>query len=230
MSLRVELLDVRTKILDQVKSAAQRGDVEAINRWGKHAERCDGLISELAEFESRIRVLQESVRSEPSESHPTEELASGIGEAPRVRKGVSAKQEGAQIRADWVRALAKKGIQLAGHGKRYDTREGISVSVAFANELDQPQLKDRWFLGLKDEPTDVAVLLCRGAKNQRVYDLVLPVPELGPAWKALSRNGGQIKFHVRREAGGFVLGVPLGGSIPVTRYLGNYRPLNGLTD
>ena len=229
MSVRVELLDVRTKILDQVKGAAQRGDVEAINRWGKYAERCEGLISESAEFASRIRVFQESVGAELSESPATEDLASASGEAPRVRQGVSAKQEGAQVRDEWIRALAKKGIQLTGHGKRCHTPQAISVGIAFANELDQPQLKDRWFLGLKDEPTDVAVLLCRGAKNRRVYDLVLPVPELGPAWKALSRSKGEIKFNVRREAGEFVLVVPRGRPIPVTRYLGNYRPLNGLT-
>ena len=230
MVVPVELLDVRTKILDQVKSAAQRGDVEAINGWGKHAERCEGLISESADLESRIRVFLESLGSELSESPATKEPASGSGEAPRARKGVSTKQEGAQTRDEWVRALAKKGIQLTGHGKRYRTRKEKSVGIAFANELDQPQLEDRWFLGLKDEPTDVAVLLCRDAKNQRVYDLLLPVPELGPAWMALSRNGGQIKFNIRKEAGEFVLAVPRGAAIQVTRYLGNYRSLNGLTD
>ena len=229
MPLHKKLLDVRTKILDQVKSAAQRGDVEAINGWGKHAERCEGLISASADLESRIRVFLESLGSERSESPATEEPASGSGEAPRVRKGVSTKRKGAQIRGEWVRALAKRGIQLTGHGKRYHTGKGTSVSVASANELDQPQLKDRWFLGLKDEPTDVAVLVCRDAKNQRVYDLVLPVSELGQAWKALSRSGDQIKFNVRRETREFVLAVPRGRPIPVTRYLGNYRPLNGLT-
>ena len=44
--------------------------------------------------------------------------------------------------------------------------------MAFANE--RPEAENKWFLGLPDEPTDVAVLLCKYFAGQR-HDIVLPI-------------------------------------------------------
>ena len=90
------------------------------------------------------------------------------------------------------------------------------------NELDGHP--NKWFLGMADEPTDVAVLLCR-SRSGKVYDLVLPVPALGRRWALLSRSGGQVKFNVRKDVTVFLLLVPGNQALDVTQYLSHYEPL-----
>ena len=220
MSIPSELSGVKAKILEHVKDAAQESDVEAISRWSRAAEQWEGFIKEAAELDSRIRDFIKSLWPKSG----VLATASNIGAA---KKGESPKRQGAEIRDRWVSSLASKGIQLTGYGKRYRTQLGKSLSVASANELDRPQLKNKWFLGLKDEPTDVAALLCRDT-SEKLYDFVIPVSDLGTSWEALSRSGEQIKFNIQRESDRFLLKVPAGGPIEITGYLSNYRPLDGL--
>ena len=96
------------------------------------------------------------------------------------------------------------------------------MSIAFANEIDRPNLIDKWFLGLKDEPTDIAVLLCQDLQG-KVNDFVLPVAELKSTWKTLSRSGGEIKFNVRHRQGVYLLLDPKGEPINISKYLGKYQ-------
>jgi hypothetical protein len=95
------------------------------------------------------------------------------------------------------------------------------VAVAFANEL--PGRESRWFLGLADEPTDIAILLCNSLAG-RVYDIVLPVSGVR-VWQALSRHGGQVKFNVRKDASRFFLLVPGNKPLDVTKHVSNHDPL-----
>jgi hypothetical protein len=220
MSLAHELLTLKGEILERVKTAAQESDVTALTRFSRAAEECETLIKQEADLHCRVRDLTGSLLPNSG----TSPIAAVNSYGPKIRS--SPKREGADIRDTWVKMLSSKGVRLYGHAKKYHTQHGISVAVASANEPDNPQRKNKWFLGLKDEPTDVAVLLCRDLK-QEVYDFVLPVTELGVAWKVLSRSGGQIKFNVRKEAGEFLLAVPGNRSIVVTKYFGNYSPLNG---
>lgn len=220
MSHARELSTLKDKILERVKTAAEESDVTAVTRLSRGLEECETLIKEKADLHCRIQHLTDSLWPDSG----TTPIAAVNSHGPKTRS--SAKREGADIRDTWVKMLSSKGVPLTGNGKRYHMQHGLSVAVASANEPVQPQRKNKWFLGLKDEPTDVAVLLCRDAK-QEVYDLVLPVTELGAAWKELSRSSGQIKFNIRKKAGEFSLAVPGKGSIVVTKYLGNYGPLNG---
>jgi hypothetical protein len=118
--------------------------------------------------------------------------------------------------------LSSEAILLNGHNKRYYTEGGRSVSIAFANEIDRPNLIDKWFLGLKDEPTDIAVLLCQDLEG-KVNDFVLPVAELKSTWKTLSRSGGEIKFNIRRRQSEYLLLEPNGEPISISKYLGKYQ-------
>lgn len=94
--------------------------------------------------------------------------------------------------------------------------------MAFANKL--PGKDNRWFLGFADEPTDVAVLLCRSSTG-KLYDIVLPVSDLDDRWNMLSRSGREIKFNVRKEGAELLLLIPGNEPFRVTKYLANYKPL-----
>ena len=153
-----------------------------------------------------------------SPSLPPAPFAPAMGPGPTT----SPKAAGAQARSRWVATLRERGATLHGHGKRYQTTSGHAVAVAFANEL--PDLEDRWFLGLADEHTDVAVLLCQ-SRGQALYDLVLPVSELRTVWPLLSRHRGQIKFNVRKNGNRFALLVPGHEPVDITKYLGNHALL-----
>ena len=217
-----ELSKIRIQIIDNVKAAAQEGNVNSISKWSKAAEQCESLIEEVTDLSNRIQEFRASILNGGNSN-----VALGYPNIPgglRSDKSISAKQEGAQIRADWVKALASNGIVLNGHGKKYRTERGKSVGVASANELNKPHLIDKWFLGLKDEGVDIVVLLCRDLKKN-VHDIVLPVFTLGNAWSKLSRSGGQIKFNVRRRNGDFFLLIPGDNPIKVSTYIGNYQPL-----
>ena len=96
------------------------------------------------------------------------------------------------------------------------------MAVAFANEL--PTAENRWFLGLADEPTEVAVLLCKPLAGE-FHDIVLPVSRLREVWRALSRSQSGVKFNVRKDASRFLLLVPGNEPLDVTRHVGNYEPL-----
>jgi hypothetical protein len=96
------------------------------------------------------------------------------------------------------------------------------VGVAYASEhADRP---DKWWLGLRDEPYSVIVLLCEDQKG-KVLDFVIPSQTFSPFWKSFSRHGGQVEFHVERTGSNHALRVPGGSSVPINSSLGDYKPL-----
>lgn len=134
----------------------------------------------------------------------------------------SSHEFGKQARQGFLDRLAASGVTLRGRGKRYRTGKNQSVGIAAANE--RPVSPDKWFLGLKDEPTDVLVLLCF-APAKEPTEIVIPIASLGFPWEALSRDrNGNLKFHVRKEIDRFSLDVP-GTPTDITRFVGDYGPL-----
>jgi hypothetical protein len=221
MCIIQELTETKAKIFEKVKLAAQKGDIDGISFWSKAAEKCHKIISETEELENRVRDFIDSIRYERVTFSEEQ-----INVTTNGRKLISAKQEGAQYRKELVGALSAKGIILTGHGKSYHTEFNSSLGIAFANEIDKPQLVDKWFLGLRDEPVDFAILLCRD-KGENLHDFIIPFSKMGSTWKKLSRSGGQIKFHVQRQRGGFVLQVPGDGPLNISQYKANYLMLRG---
>lgn len=219
-----DLPTMKETILEKIKTAARNADIGAITQWSKAAEQCEVLIRESTDLESRVRNFVDGLWAKPEDARtsPKEHFES---QSPSTKRSISPKREGAMARDKWVRMLSTKHIPLTGHDKRYHTAKGVSVGIAFANELDRPQLVNKWFLGLKDEPTDVAVLLCRD-KEGNLHDFIIPVSELGSSWDALSRSGGQVKFNIHRRKNEFLLSIPGGEPMSVTKFIGNLRPLN----
>jgi len=219
-----DLRVMKEKILEQIKMAAQNADIVAIAQWSKAAERCEMLIHQSTELKRRVRDFVDTLSSNAENGGKSrKDLVES--ERPPAKSGVSPKREGAIERKKWVNMLSTKQISLTGHDKRYHTEGGTSVGVAFANELDRPQLVNKWFLGLKDEPTDVVVLLCRD-KEGDLHDFVVPVTALGSSWEALSRSGGQVKFNIHWRKTEFLLSIPGGEPVTITKYIGNYRLLS----
>jgi hypothetical protein len=219
-----DLPTMKERILDEIKMAAQNADIGAITQWSKAAEQCEILIRENTELESRVRDFVDRLWANPEnvKTSPKEHVE---GERPSTKRSISPKREGAMARDRWVKMLSTKHIPLTGHDKRYHTERGVSVGIAFANELDRPQLVNKWFLGFKDESTGVAVLLCQD-KEGNLHDFIIPVAELGSSWEALSRSGGQVKFNIHRRKSEFLLSIPGGEPMSITKYIGNYRPLS----
>jgi len=214
-----KLAEVQASLLDEVVRAAQDGNVDAVEQLGRRAKECAALQEQAKDLKMQITRFVEYSKERGLGDHNVEATSNN---GTVVSMPISAKREGKEAREQWVGERAAGGVQLTGHGKRYQTVQAATVGIAFANELEGKP--DKWFLGLRDEPTDVGVLLCKD-QNGSVVDLVLPVNEIRAQWSSLSTSGGQIKFNIRREAGRFVLLIPGGRQVDVTQYRSSYGPL-----
>jgi len=212
-----DLMLLKNRLLVEASEAAQAGNVSALSALSAKAAECERLIAEAHDLDERFSILSSYLHT------PAERLALyDDPPPPSTARTRSAKRDGAEMRAQWIADMQARGVQLQGYGKRYTTAFGATVGLAPANELDGHP--NKWFLGMADEPTDVAILLCR-SKSRKVYDLVLPVPALGRRWALLSRSGRQVKFNVRKDVSVFLLLVPGNEALDVTQYLSNYGPL-----
>lgn len=210
-----DLTQLRDKILQQAATAANYGNVQALANFTDGASECERLLREVQDLDDRYARLVAVAEKLPA-ANP-DPASDG---PPNIR--LSPKRVGAKLRSTWVDDLAHAGVKLVGHRKRYHTTSGRSVAVASANELDGKP--NKWFLGLSDTDTDVAVLLCC-SKSGKIYDIVLPIADLKRRWDLLSRSGGQIKFNVRKEVGELLLLIPGNTPLRVTDYVGNHDPL-----
>jgi len=107
-------------------------------------------------------------------------------------------------------------------GRIYETSKRARVGIAYASE--QAERPDKWWLGLRDEPYSVIVLLCQDG-NGKLLDFVIPIQTLSPFWKVFSRHGGQVEFHVERAGSNYALRVPGGRSVPMNSFLAEYKSL-----
>lgn len=217
MDSQAELQRIQSLLLDQISSAVSNRDLAAVAALSGLAKECETLEVEFTSLNRRVEAVK-SVLNGSCASSTTAQKLTYSAEAPTI----SRKAAGAQARNEWVVGLRVQGISLQGHRKRYQAARGQSVAVAFANEL--PNSENRWFLGLTDEPTDVAVLLCKSLTG-KLHDIVLPVSRLREVWRVLSRSQSGVKFNVRKDTSRFLLLVPGNETLDVTRYVGNYEPL-----
>lgn len=215
MDTQAELQRIQSLLLDRLSSAVSNRDVAAVAALSGLAKECEALEAEFASLNRRVEAAKSALNGSSSWSTIPQKLTHSA-ETPAT----SAKAASAQERNEWVAGLRVQGISLHGHRKRYQAARGQSVAVAFANELPG----SRWFLGLTDEPTEVAVLLCKSLAG-KLHDIVLPVSRLRGMWPALSRSRDQVKFNVKQDTSRFLLLVPGNEPLDVTRYIGNYEPL-----
>lgn len=224
-----KLKDIKSHLFNQISSAASNRDIAKVDALSRLAKECELLETKNETLETEItafnrRVIEAVNGSGSLSKFSAKPTYSDSTEAPTP----SLKAVAAQVRNEWVAKLrTKEGISLHGHGKQYQTASGQSVAVAFSHE--RPRDPWPWFLGLRDELPDVAVLLCKSYEG-KLYDIVLPASVLRKVWHVLKRSRKpkhvQVKFNVNRKADRFFLRVPdednpldLGG------YIGNYVPL-----
>jgi hypothetical protein len=223
MGIPMLLSNLRAMLLKKVEVSASEGNVAGVTRWSGALERCQALEEEARNLEERAREFKDSL--EPSIEQPPQAAATnGSAKINAGSRTATAKSRGAAARSAWVDKLSAKGVVLTGHGKRYQTGTGKRVAIAFASELSYRP--NKWFLGLKDEPIDIAVLLCQDT-GKRLYEVVLPVSDLGISWSMLSRSavGTQLKFNVRKDTHEWLLEIPGSNPVTVTKYMGGYGPL-----
>lgn len=225
MTTSEELSQLKYEFLNKIKYFAQKEDISSLSVWSKAVEQCELLINELTDLTNRISEFKTSLPQDEKRSNIASVSNLKTADSPISQTRVSAKQEGARVRASWVQKLASKGTCLKGYGKNYYTANGKSVGVASANELNGSQHVNKWFLGLKDEPKDIVVLICRDLKKV-VHDFVIPFIDLKGVWKKLSRSKGEVKFNIRKQNGNYFLAIPRNTAIPISKYLGNYTPFS----
>ena len=218
MDTQERLQRIKSRLLDRLSSAAAAGDFASVAGLSGLAKECETLEVENASLRRRVEAAESALDDPWSKSTPSQKVTCSA--APST---LSARAAGEQARDAWAARLRMQGISLYGHRTRFQTARSRSVTVAFANEGSEAK-ENRWFLGLPDEDTAVAVLLCRTVADE-LYDIVLPISDLHELWRALSRSGSQVKFNVKRDAGRLFLLVPGKAPLDVTRYVSNYEPL-----
>ena len=218
MEIQTKLQHIQSILLDRLSSAVSNRDFAKVAELSGLAKECETFEVELASLHRRVEAAESALNGSWSNSTPSQKLTWPAAPSP-----LSAKAAAAQARDAWVANLRAQDISLHGHRTRFQTARGRSVAVAFANEGSEVK-KNRWFLGLPDERTEVGALLCRSVAGE-LYDIVLPISDLREVWRALSRSGNQVKFNVKRDASRFLLLVPAKEPLDLTRYVGNYEPL-----
>lgn len=214
MDAQAELKDIQSRILDQLSSAVSNRDFATVTALSGIAKECETLEIELMSLHRRVEAVQNALNDSRFESMPSHKLTYSAGST------TSAKAAATQARNAWVAGLRVQNISLHGHGRRFQTARGRSVAVTFANERSE----NRWFLGLPDKSTEVAVLLCKSCAG-KLYEIVLPISHLHKVWRALGRSQNEVKFNVKRDTRRFLLLVPGNKPLDVTRYVGNYESL-----
>lgn len=216
MNTQAELKNIQSLLFKQISSAASNRDVAKVAELSGLAKECERIETEWASLNRRVEAIKISLKGSRSKSTTTAKPT----DSAKVSLP-SGREVGKQARSEWIAGLPH-GISLNRYGKQYQTARGQSVGVAFANEL--ARLKNKWFLGLPDEPTDIVVLLCKSLAGN-LHDIVLPAADLPEGWSVLSRSHTGVKFNVKRDAARFLLYVPGRDMLDVTRYIGNYEPL-----
>jgi hypothetical protein len=115
----------------------------------------------------------------------------------------------------------KAGSPLVEMGRTlYRTASGKTVAVPVANEA-RP---GRWLLSVEDMRYGFVALVCQPVEGE-LHAFVLPWRVLEPVWKALSRNGRQVKLTVAKKADGWWLQVPGGDGLRIDPFLDGYAAL-----
>jgi len=218
MDMLIELKGIQSLLLNRIAVAVSKRDLAAVTALSGLAKECEAIEAEMASLSRRVEIAKGALNgSSGSQSGISGTVPDSVGE-----RTLSYQAAGAIARSKWVEGLRLQGITLSGRRKRYLSAQGLSVGLTFANEL--PRFIDQWFLGLRDEPTEIAVLLCQSLAGQ-LHDIVLPASCLSDVWQYLSRHGNEVKLHVKKNAKRLLFLVPGNKPLDVTGYVGNYEPL-----
>lgn len=209
---------IRRLLSRLAERAAKAGDMLRLAEVGGHAKEYEAVQAAYKALELRVNVLADKLQESKS-SKKSEPTTEPVKEVAVPSEPISRKERGSRERGEWVRRMYGQGITMTGHRKRYQLPGGQNVGIAFAN-----QVNGRWFLGLPDEPTDIAVLLCRSEDGQ-LYDFVLPTPTVREVWTGLSRNADNVKLSIAPSGDRFILKPPRKEAIDISAFVGRYESL-----
>lgn len=197
MTLRTELSELKTRLMEEVSQAAHKKDSARVVELSEQLKAVEADLSLIYELDERIGRYKAKLNGKAEYSigftvRPPYEQTQD--ETPRAR--------GKRIRTEFV---ARHGLTHE-KGVVYVTRSGRRVGVATGSKQ---------FLGLPDTHLDVVVLLCESPSGRN--DFVIPSEFLQEIWPNLSRSRGQVKFNISVNGSSF-LRVPGRGSVDITRF------------
>ncbi|HEU4760114.1 MAG TPA: hypothetical protein VFT91_09065 [Dehalococcoidia bacterium] len=201
--------------LDTLKGKVKRGIVGAVNDTGQ----LSALVRLLEDVERDASILAQLQRNVDGYHSRLATVLNGSGataQAPSLDFTGSKKQLGNSARFAFAHAHGLTQVK----GVVYANASSSMFGIAMASE---DKRGNKWWLGLPDAQFSSVVLLCQD--GNALLEFILPATSLATVWRKLSRSAGQVKFNVKRENLKYSLMVPEDGPFDITRFLGNYSPL-----
>jgi hypothetical protein len=217
MDLRRELGNLRSSLLKEIEQAARSGDVGRVRYLSNaldNIERDQQAVDVLEKAMERYQAVLNGKSPAPVPQANDLAVVRGV----RVREdGATSKRRGKERGREMREVFAQERGLTPVKGTVYRTVLGSTAGVASATEGERAT----WFLGLPDTKLEYAVLLCESGDS--VLDFVIPSSTIEKFWPRLSRSSGQVKFHVRRRNGAYLLLIPRSDPVQLDQYRG--RPL-----
>ena len=216
MDAKKQLLQKKTKLLNQIAEFAQRGESQEVLAAGERLNKVESLIDR---YEKLLRDISD-LDTDPLQNTRVDSRDRRVKNLKRLNVA-SGRGIGRTIRMDFLKKASEEGIYLENiRGSIYETQSGRKVGIAVATE----RKPDRWFLGLPIKGFDDAVLLCKPDAGDTV-EICLPKNFFDEYGDKMSESSGQMKFNVARRGSGYTILVPGTDGISVSKFLGNYSLL-----
>ena len=218
MDAKDQLMQKKSKLLEQIVDSAQRGNSQEVMDAGERLKKIESLIDRHEKLLRDISNL-ENGDQEILHSHNNLDVSRPMrSKEPGSLDVATARDIGRTIRRAFLNKLSEEGVRLENiRGCIYETKSGHRVGIAVATERNP----DRWFLGLKHKSFDHAVLLCKQDTGDTV-EICLPKAFFDEYADKMSKSGGQMKFNVARRGSGYVILVPGTDGVNVAQYLRDY--------
>lgn len=214
MSIESRIEKLRKETLQSIVKAASVGDSASVIQLSGKAKRIEMLCQDCQKLETELTLLETAEEEAPAlRTHQTarneRELHRDNG-----RNAVEFGRElGRKAREAYVDKLRRQGTQLHRINEtQFKTARGSLIGIAFATER-QP---NRWFLGLRDKSYKAVILLCKRNSGE-LLDFIVGGHELQSIKSRLVASSGDLKFHVRRDGGNYLLLVPRQTSVSLDR-------------
>ena len=241
MDLRNSMTFLKEGIMDKIQLAASQQHTQWIILLSTFAKQVDSDIAMLSEIEERTKSFKDQLNAlHPSDS--TEAMINGQRGTKVLPRSTSAevtnpsaRKQGLDAaktaREEFVQTCNDRGMRLLSKKKTVvSTPSGALIALPFAREL--PDLPDKWFMAVDEGsipsicPYTCVALLCQG-EDGRFFTFIVPQKQIQQHWNQFSRNGGNVKFNIRRDGVNFTLLVPGDDPIRLNTYQDAYGNLKG---
>lgn len=228
-----KLENMREQAVDGVKAAAASGKTSEMIQAVSRVREIDALIKQAQSLEDAVRALEDPASTskplwlDPTEIRGPSPRAGARGEDHLMEESTQrdGKRRAAAARQD-LQAILRERLGEYTRVKQtiVRTKGGRTIAMAFAAYARRD--RNRWFLGIPEEPAcQVAILMCQ-AKGGVLNRFVLPEEFLGQHRRHLSKANRQLKFNIVHKDGEFNLLVPPKRKVPIQGYLERFDLLS----